>query len=555
MRRITLFTGILISFFLSEKLLYASSLNSLEYESEAISFLPTRANNPKYQAVLNLANGFYDFCKDAHQAFEESPFYNENQELVYLHNMGTSALIGAGIVEIDRNETSIDAILCKALLSRLQYIGKRSQELLETKEYYKRHNKLPDNYFLGTSPEFVSELPMKKQVIAKRILEGYQFMNLIIYHLYKMTTPADLSQKTKKLISCSRTLWPILNDETVDLSYPDFAFITDYDRDLEELRGHKDNDYYWSNFDLIEQRVTLMNWCQQEITVLVSRLDAELPEAQALPKPSWLYRVIQESPLINEALEREDSNLLNERPWDQPTAVTGMKETKKIIRLAPRLKKKAVELKSVEVKSLKNKELTASSEQPFAEGNKSDDAARASLLSFAFLPETASQKLPKSPVPRLLLSENISDSEKGAQSEKTSLTSRTEDEKKEKTPLRPRGIRAFHSEMSAQSSEEKVQPVSHKINNKASKLIDTIFNSKLKGQGFTFGDFKNLWERLNGKGTVRPSGSGSSHYALLNSGNTVVAGTFAHGEGQKYTRNTVRYLRDALNMIGNFPQN
>ncbi|GAO99066.1 hypothetical protein Cva_01741 [Caedimonas varicaedens] len=372
-----------------------------------------------------------------------------------------------------------------------------------------------------------------------------------------MTTPADLSQKTKKLISCSRTLWPILNDETVDLSYPDFAFITDYDRDLEELRGHKDNDYYWSNFDLIEQRVTLMNWCQQEITVLVSRLDAELPEAQALPKPSWLYPVIQESPLINETLEREDSNLLNERSWDQPTAVTGKKETKKIIRPAPRLKKEAVELKSVEVKSLKNKELTASSEQPFAEGNKSDDAARASSLSFAFPPETASQELPKSPVPRLLLSENISDSEKEGQNEKTSLTSRIEDEKEkeEKTPLRPRGIRAFHSEMSAQSSEEKVQPVSHKINNKASKLIDTIFNSKLKGQGFTFGDFKKLWERLNGKGTVRPSGSGSSHYALLNSGNRVVAGTFAHGEGQKYTRNTVRYLRDALNMIGNFPQN
>ena len=117
-------------------------------------------------------------------------------------------------------------------------------------------------------------------------------------------------------------------------------------------------------------------------------------------------------------------------------------------------------------------------------------------------------------------------------------------------PLRPRGMRLFHPNQDLSGSKADTQiGIDHK---KQSKLIEKILDPEMKGQGFTFGQFKKLWERLNGKGTVRSAGSGSSHYALLNAQMKVIGGTFAHGDSQRYTKKTVRYLRDALHMIGIF---
>jgi hypothetical protein len=94
----------------------------------------------------------------------------------------------------------------------------------------------------------------------------------------------------------------------------------------------------------------------------------------------------------------------------------------------------------------------------------------------------------------------------------------------------------------SQVNEETIKPYE--------KLVETIFDYRKHGQGFNFGDFKSMWEHVNGKGSVRSSKSGSSHRALLDKDGKVVLGTFAHGDSQTYTRHTVKYLRAALRAIG-----
>jgi hypothetical protein len=113
-------------------------------------------------------------------------------------------------------------------------------------------------------------------------------------------------------------------------------------------------------------------------------------------------------------------------------------------------------------------------------------------------------------------------------------------------------MRVFHPNMPSVFAKDQ-HDFLELLKGKAGTLVDTIFDYRLHGQGFNFGNFRSMWEHLNGLGSVRRSGSGSSHYALLNRDREVVGGTFAHGDGQEYNKKTVRYLRAALNAIGILP--
>jgi hypothetical protein len=624
-----------ISSYASLSSLQNSSLNSDDLET--ISLLPEKTIHPEYQILLNTAKAYHGFCEDNYQFFKKCSAYKKDCEYRYVENIKSSEKIITLIEDIDQDKINKIVVLNRFLKMRLELISERGERYLKTKKHFDQYKTLPDRYFIPTNPESLSHLSLIDQEVARGIINCYQSINLIIYHLYKMQDPISLPTKTKQLISCSRTLWPILNDETIELSHPDFAFIT-YDDDPDDLKDHKDCDYYLSNFkhkELVGKKVTLMNWCRKETVIyLLQPLLKKNEYAIPLPKPSWLYPASNiEEPLLAGTVLKEDflplmPSLARKRKTKINENINSQKEFSNIVKTEKAIKGKKLKnkdsfkegfIKEDNESDEKDKKLPTSSQEmrltskishqnPLPISNLSKDIPESQIegqntnTSFSIEAavkkvETLSIKTPEeskntdllvgnlslsnnkaeeegkmednstmvwtpsqhelqkqflhNPSSTLHATKNISDLQKINQNNNTLFSPETTNSSKNNTFLRSRGMRVFHADMVPQISE--TESILNKIDNKASYLIGIIFNPKMKGQGFTFGEFKNLWERLNGEGRVRSSGNGGSHYALLNSSNRVVGGTFAHGEGHQYTRNTVRYLRDALNMIGIFP--
>ena len=82
-------------------------------------------------------------------------------------------------------------------------------------------------------------------------------------------------------------------------------------------------------------------------------------------------------------------------------------------------------------------------------------------------------------------------------------------------------------------------------------FIDTVFDVR-SYNAITFGEFKSFWKGLHGKDSVIEN-TGSSHKKLIAGSQTF--GIFAHGDGMRYTKNTIKYLRDALRDTGYGPTN
>jgi len=121
--------------------------------------------------------------------------------------------------------------------------------------------------------------------------------------------------------------------------------------------------------------------------------------------------------------------------------------------------------------------------------------------------------------------------------------------------LPARGTRLFHFHEPKIISDEQKTRFAGKLNSTHLKVLKTIFDNKLNGQGFCFRELESLWEALNGKGLVAKTGRGGSHRILLwdpgqNEKFVVAGSTFTHGPNHTYTSKTVRYIRDAFTSIG-----
>ena len=271
----------------------SSGLSSVPQMIEDISYAPEIAHNSACQPLLNLAWAFYDFCNDNYENFKENN-YVEELEYSYANNVNSIRSLLGLIRSLAQNKIDSELILSKLLKTRLHNLNDRAKKFRETKEYVEQYKVMPSMYYIPTYPSAYHTLVPIDQEKSRQATDNYQFVNLIISHLYKMVMLSDLSLETKKLISCSRTLWPLLNEETFDLSYPDFACIT-YDDDPQNLKGHKDYNYYYSHYDLIPQEITLKNWGNHKTIVLMSRYEANScfngkhPGVLELPEPEWLY--------------------------------------------------------------------------------------------------------------------------------------------------------------------------------------------------------------------------------------------------------------------------
>ena len=495
---------------------------------EEPDYLPQVAKNPKYQTLFNMAYGFLDFCIDSAENYRASKSYAIENEASIQGNIDASGVLIRFLSHLDQGDITLDQVLQECLRSRLDVLNRRAECYRRTKDYFEKHQKVPGGYFIPSDPKNLRGLSPGDQVLAYETIQRYQFLNLLIYQLYKLNDdPTTLSRKTKEYISCSRTLWPILLGETTDLSFPDFAVITK-DEDPEELQSCKDYNYFWSNYDLQPYMLRMMNWCRDLVSVKLSRVEIDewqkinkenrnFPDSKPLPRPVWLYPEGAKT-----AIEKEPTRKVID---SQQSFIEGVKRASK---------------KRPHVKKKKEKIYHPSNTPKNLKGVPSTD--QESVSSLPGIVEIIEKKIEEPSNPDVEVSKS--------QVLEPMVELTPIEEIKVYAAPRPRGLRVFHPVLPESSEDTGVKECL--LKSRKQTLIDTIFDYHCHGQGFNFGNFRSLWESLCGEGSVRSSGSGSSHYALLNSRGDVVAGTYAHGDGQKYTKRTVRYLRAALNSIGIF---
>lgn len=548
----------------------ALSLINLSNKNES-HFLPLAAQNPHYQDLFNTAYGFLDFCYATNESLQALTGFKENYGENMENNIESAIFMVNFICLLDQGKMTLDMVLEKILWTRLTLLKSRAEIFGETQEYFRKNNKFPKKYFIPTTPEKVVLLNSRDRMLAEQSIDRYQFINLMIYQLFKLVEdPTKLSRRTKEYLSCSRTLWPILLNETTELSHPDFATIT-LDIDPQEYQLHKDYNYFFDNYELQNHSVRPMNLGCKETDRMILKLSRfEIAQSAGkrngvlpLPRPTWLY------PIRLLTLELNDVVGLKGGVVTQKEKVT-----EKITRIKATKRKKTNKdnakffgLKNVETKA-GNAEETSEKLEPSSQlfDNSQDDPTTnkgkeeiefqkkpfelVEPKNIACIPDTfleltrVEQKIPDA-----LLQPKIEDTDipeafpesKGAAKETPDLSSQ------KYTYLHPKGTKARNQKSykvtpNFQIDNETIKPYE--------KLIDKIFDYRMHGQGFNFGEFKSMWEHINGKGTVRSSKSGSSHRALLDKSGNVVMGTFAHGDSQTYTRNTVKYLRAALWNIG-----
>ncbi|MGI4852202.1 MAG: hypothetical protein ACRYGR_09720 [Janthinobacterium lividum] len=540
--------------------------------------LPKKTRNPQYQMLSNAAHAWHDFHKEEYKKYlANSDNWGESSH-IYKKNIKSSAYIKDEIFKVDHNLSTSEQLLETLLKGRLEYIYHKKmlyQDCLKGNE---------DLYWIATHPSSISkriqilqtDYPKKPELIetfkkdVRRVVDNYQYQNLMIYYAYKLHDPAKLPLKIKRLIACSRTLWPILQDETTDLSHPDAAYLGFKNDEIRE----KDGDFYEANYkSMVEKEITLMNWGKQKTIIIESPLHNQDLSVLPLFKPSWLY------PKENskEIFEPKKDQVSLEIPLKQKTFASFKPKKQQMNKRPQVISHKTKPQQFKEVKNTSIQEYIPIIDEVMAQ-DLEDSLLEISpevlpikeeptTIKIEELPDICSVDLEKAVSPSSLKSEifesknNIENIptlkkqkqvklQKVSQAQENTIANLDIQTTSRQEFTRPKGMRSFHPK-SASSNFGSESCLA--LNNKSSKLIDVIFDIRKKGQGFTFGQFKNLWEKINGHNTVR-SDSGGSHYRLLNTDGKVVGGTFAHGEGQTYCAKTVRYLRDALYTVGVAPE-
>ncbi|MBX9786578.1 MAG: hypothetical protein K2Y08_04500 [Alphaproteobacteria bacterium] len=117
----------------------------------------------------------------------------------------------------------------------------------------------------------------------------------------------------------------------------------------------------------------------------------------------------------------------------------------------------------------------------------------------------------------------------------------------ELAPMRPRGMRSFHSRAPETTPNQFVP-----LKGKHLKTLESLFNNKLFSS-VKYKKLATLWRFINGPDSIKNASSGGSHKALLDQNGKVVTGIFAHGEAQTFGKSSIQYVRDAFNQIGYGP--
>ncbi len=460
-------------------------------------------------------------------------------------------------------------------------------------------------------------------------IDRYQLVNKLIVGVYQRHSLSDFSTQTKRLLSASVTLHPLLTGKTDNCSHPDDGVLIDRE-DPEHLKAGKDIQYWEGCIKERKYPITLMNWGKHQTTILataekmgnskltlpylgwidfstkVDNHDTEkaFPSAQEneiksksdLPKPaltkdkgehdtgeksskvpdSLKLTKVPELPLSDEEARSEERVVLQEQDSEGSNKEAMVQSDSNpdtgLIAYPGDLE----QLNEIDSKAdLSTPPLTKEVDENET-GEKSSEGP--DRLKFSEAPELPSSEEEATTEESILVPQEQdagdSDEEAAANSNKTttepiSQTPTRRAEKKKRARDRRKQTRELSSPPTSsapQDSGRYIAPRGHRVLHSkgfveakprrevelastSQRILDRIFDQS-QFQKVKYREFKALWESVNGFESIKKPGNGGSHRTLLNAQGDVVGSTYTHGGNHTYSKNSIKYIRDALINVG-----
>lgn len=417
---------------------------------------------------------------------------------IALYKSHTQALIAGNIL------APAEELLEFALRSRANYLAQRKVRTDLRSPF--DHRTDPGNLerLAGANPQSLE--------IANSSIYQYQYASLQIYHIYKymIKNQISINETCKFLLQLSPGLWPLLNDETDDLSHPDAMLEEDgvlalqYLLKTEEIEGPclmlggkgltiKYPGTKYEKTKLEKEKAVKNRDAKPRVVIGLDANDEffmhmpDLEPLKPLPAlPGWLDPQFFVKSKLPEESQREKSK---------------KKRTKK-----------AMIVSSVEVAPMKESPIV---DPPIA--------AAAEIISEAPVAE-----------PAIVAAADTSSSDKVIDDGCADLLAEAERERYLLPP--PKGMRQFHPEMSGSA----VAP--RQLKSSLQGDVNQVFERR----SITYGAFSSLWKKLGGR--IKTQGS---HRTLFDANGAFMGTTFAHNEGFSYDdEGTRKYLRHALSALG-----
>ncbi len=479
--------------------------------------------NQSLRKAYHLCEAFIDFEHSNLKENEERKIIEPSSIQCIEGNIRSAKILKNRIFEYDRENKKSDGLLKELLETRFEYLNHRATIIREVRENIKKDCPQGRPVYGPTDPNVYNGLPGKWQFLARISTDRYQLINQMILYVWEtIDKPETLKPQIKTLLRCSTTFWPNLTGERDYLGHPDEAILT---YDDEKFPFEKDIQLYCNHIEKFDYTTKSGHWARHDFKMKVTKywLD-DKEKIKDMPYPDWL-RTVPHPSLSPQALgmpepaKIQPSGAIN-APINEPGPVEPL----------PELAQPTNPIWEVE-----------------------DDH---SIMQQAVLPALA---MPEEPMEQT--SQVVGSSSSASSVSEISMSLAMPPVQALTTPHRQatqRDIRqrtsAAHAGLPFPRSEKGLKPGNPNryasLKKKPQGVIDTIFGH----QGYnslTFGEFKRLWIKLHGEKSVIEN-TGSSHKKLISSDGKVFP-IFAHGDGMKYTKNTIRYLREALEETGYFP--
>lgn len=506
-----------------------------------------QVNDTKITSTVHKALGRIEQFIDYQMDLLESDFVAEAAKERLRGNIESGKQLFSCFQDVNAGKRAPKILLDELLTLRFNYLGDRSVLIQTAKAVLIKKAKgryTGKTLMYGpTNPAGFEKLQDEGlRFFSRAATDRYQFFSQLILYTWEMIDLSSLPENTELKIRCSVTLWDLLSGKSNYLGHPDAAILVFKDQPL-PLSLNPDlwncNHYLKKHETAIpfRGRTKYINLTKYELSCRNSR-NLGCDKMPDLPCPEWLKEKKSATHVVKDKNKKKFSGKRkgNKRKGRKNNGKRNVHKQK----IPPN---KRQDLKKIENQDnsdavSQGQEINASDVQVASEVKKDQEISPSNTQAVTALSKKDIQDQAKGSDGESVVSK---DSSKG-----TSII-----EKNLQTPkapdLRPRGMRVFHSEETSLSVQNRYSELKGKLQS----VIDKIFSHK-EFQTVSYGDFKKLWRHLHGEGSVIESNA-SSHKKLV-ARNGQVFGTYAHGDNMKYTKRTIKYLRDALSQTGYAPK-
>lgn len=433
------------------------------------------------------------------------------------------------LVKCEQKSLQPHQLLETLLTTRLQYLNTRAVIIKTTRNLKTTGTTVDGNTAIygPTRPDFFDKLPYSLKILARTSTDRYQLLNQIILHVWKCINPRELPSNVKTLVRCSPMLWPNLIGEREYLGHPDEA-ILDYDG--ENFPYDKDRRLYGDHIEELDMEIQLRNWTNATYKIKTTRYFRSLwdkdwsgyGKIQDLPYPQWLMPIQSQPaavvPNVSVPVSLTTQDLFVVANVSTPQISTGPQT---------QISEETPQISTTTLSTPAPSDAQGPLQQPITG---SSSTIVPTLISTSEV--NANNRVPSH--------ESIQPTASVSTTPISSIS----------LAVQPT-IRKTVGAMNSLTSQSPLLRTKYDLlKEKKRKMIDTIFHPS-GYNAITFGQFKKLWIKLHKNGHVKEN-TGSSHKKLVSNDGQVFP-IFAHGDGMRYTKNTIEYLREALRESGYSP--